>query len=403
MDRLPTSLEGQIGVSLLAACAGYSFFWYATQKKTTDITNAPPVPTKTADAAEKKKECVLVLGAGTIGASFSSVFLAQGMEVVCVDPRVPRETLEKRIREYWPNLVARGLTEAKEPPFGSLTRAESLEGALTKPISFVQECTWEDVDHKQNFLAELDSLLDPSILLASSTSFITWPLLTSKCQHKHRIMIGHPAIPHTHSYMEIYGVVPEWVQHCKEWYANSGFDVVVMKKTIPGHVFNSFLRVNIDHGTSLVRKGVCSVEDVNKAMRHWGRDMYARHTFVSLLVGIGGDRGVEGGKELAQRIRKDAVFLIFYSALMEKNWPDVLARPLSRHLGAFVEKNLLPQAPEEYLRAAEMLEEALTNGGEIPVTTALFNKGKNVYDIIPLEVDKDPFPPRLPGQETPKL
>lgn len=384
------SSMSQSGVAVTAVVLGAGLFFLLKSNNSSNhaVDNAPPVPTTT-----NKNNCVLILGAGTIGSSFSAVFLARGMEVVCVDPMVKKEILEKRIREYWPSLVARGLTSIKEPPFQSLTFWESVQEAMQasgKNITFVQEATWEDVDNKQKVLGDLDGLIDPSIIIASSTSFITWNLISSQCKHKHRIMIGHPAIPHSHSYMEIYGCNPQWASYCKEWYAAAGFDTIVMKKTIPGHVFNSFLLVNMEHGSKLVRNGVCSVEDVNTAMRHFGRDMYARHVFVTLLCGIGGDRGVEGGKVLAQRIRKDAIFLVLFSGMKERGFPDFLAKPIGKHLGQLI-LSLMPKTPPEQMRACENFEKELTEGGKVPVSEAMFKKGSKVYDIIPMEVGNDPF------------
>ena len=382
-----------ITVSILAVGGGIIY----ARKAAAAVSDAPRVPAGIFQEPQKPQRC-LVVGAGTIGASFSSVFLARGMYVVCMDPFVTREKLEQRITACWPVLVSRGMTKLPNPPFEALTKTDSLEDALsnkdndgTKTFDFVQECSWEDVEHKQKILGELDAALDPSILIASSTSFIPWELLVGQCQRKHRIMIGHPALPHLLSFMEIYGSVPEWANHCQEWYTAAGFDVIVMRATIPGHVFNSFLRVNMDHGQSLVRQGVCSPEDVQKAMRHLGRDMYAGQMFLSLLMAIGGDRGVEGGKELGKRIRNDAVYLVLFSALKKRGAPDFLAIPCSKYLGRFISNSLLPQAPEEWLEAAKQFEKDITKNGQIPPQVAMHQASSKKYELIPLEVGNDPL------------
>lgn len=172
-----------------------------TLSKRPSPSDAPPVPAAVVASKHRALRC-LVVGAGTIGSSFSSVYLAGEMEVVCMDPHVSRERLESRITECWPILVSRGLTRLKKPPFDKLTKTYSLEKKLllltdkSKAIDFVQACSWERVDHKQRLLKELDEAIDPSILIASSTSFILWPLLVCQCQHKHRIIMGHPGMPH---------------------------------------------------------------------------------------------------------------------------------------------------------------------------------------------------------------
>jgi 3-hydroxyacyl-CoA dehydrogenase, NAD binding domain len=251
--------------------------------------------------------------------------------------------------------------------------------------------SWEDVDHKEKLFGELDKHLDPSILIASSTSFITWTLLVPQVTHKHRVFIGHPSIPHAGSFLEIYGNNPAWTQRCKEWYTSVAFDVIVMKRTIPGHVFNSFLSSNMRHGHKLVRNGVCSPEDVNTALRHLGRAFYGSHLFLSVLVVVGGDRGLQGGRELEERIRKEAIFLILYSGMKQKTFlPDFMVRPLCRCLGGLVGGNW-PGRSQEYDQAAEEFERLLTKDGTIPAPVGVHQASSTLHGRIPLEVGQDPF------------
>lgn len=163
-----------------------------------------------------------------------------------------------------------------------------------------------------------------------------------------------------------------------------------MKKTLPGHVLNSFIKVNFDHGKKLIRDGVCSPEDVNTVMRYLGRYFYASHMLLSLPVAIGGDRGVAGGRELITRIENDAIFLTIFSYMKSKGCPDLLARPISKFFGRMIAQTM-PESPEELINAVKDYEDTITNGGQIPVQTAMFNAHKEMYDLIPMEVDSDPF------------
>lgn len=369
------------------------YLFGSTNKKDASTVNAPAPPSLELSTPQR----VCVVGAGTIGSSFVAVFLAQGCEVVCVDPKVSREVLEKRVLEYWPVLQARAKIQTQptdKPPFQALTLTTDID--TVSNINFVQECAFEDVDLKQDLLAELDRKVDPNIIIASSTSFIPWNLLAQNCKNKHRILIGHPAIPHTHSFMEIYGSAQEWVHYCKQWYAQVGFDVIVMNKTLPGHILNSFLRVNLDHATTLIGDGVVSAEDCNTAMRHVGRDIYGRHALVALRTMIGGDRGFDGGTELAERIVRDAVYLILFSGMKRFRVPDPIARPVGRNLGRLISK-LLPASPEEWLQACRNYEETITDGGNIPVQTAYFQATSEMYKRVPFEPENDPLGIKRPS------
>ncbi|CAB9505240.1 Lambda-crystallin homolog [Seminavis robusta] len=192
------SLQAGVAVSLLAVGGGIIYSWLL-RKGHDDLStsNAPPVPTTNSN--DSKERVVLVLGGGTIGSSFAAVFLSRGLKVHVMDPFATKETVQDRIKMVWPTILARGITKLQEAPIDTaLSQSDSLTAAVDaiqkqgQTIDFVQECTWEDVDNKQKILQELDHLVDPSVIIASSTSFIPWTLLVTQCTHKHRILIGHP-------------------------------------------------------------------------------------------------------------------------------------------------------------------------------------------------------------------
>jgi carnitine 3-dehydrogenase len=397
MKNLTYKFSWPVGAATCVALATTGYLVSSWRKERKDhqqnlLLESAPKPPAAASKKSSKQCTVLVVGGGTIGSGFASVFLARGMKVIISDPFTTQQTLESRIRGCWPSIVARGLTTKKEPPFESLQKIDDLEEATSKVqgIDFVQECVFEEVELKQSVLARLDSLVDPSVLIASSTSFIPWTLLFYQCQHKHRLLIGHPILPDIACFVEIYGISPQWTAHCKEWYTKAGFDVIVMKKSIPGHVLYSFLQVNMDHGHKLERQGVCSPEDVNMALRHLARLLYGHHLYLSILTGVGGDRGFEGGLTLGTRIRSEAAFLVLFSSMKDKGYPDFVARPMAKYLGRCITK-LMPSTPEVYLAAARALDEKITKNGTIPPQVALFNHAEEMFKLVPLEVGNDPL------------
>lgn len=276
------------------------------------------------------------------------------------------------------------------PPFDLMVFEPNLEKAV-HGVDFVQEATYEEVDHKQALLAELDRLVDPLTIISSSTSFIPWDLLVANSTHKHRIVIGHPAIPHISCFMEIYASSPEWAEHAKKLYSSQGFDVIIMKKTIPGHVFNSFLLVNMKHGMKLVQDGVCTPQEVNTTMRFIGRDMYARHFFVSLITTIGGDRGMKGGNELSSKIKKDAISIIVFSGLKALWIPNALARAVSKFASNTLWSILDRPPPDSCVEAMQSFESRVTEGGKVGVQEGLFRACSEMHTRIPHEIGNDPF------------
>lgn len=342
---------------------------------------------------------VVVVGGGFIGSSFCAVFLAAGKQVVCTDPYVSEDQVKQRIATVWPTVQARGIRSQtpESPPFQRLTFTTELEAALSeKDIPLVQECSVEHIESKQVILSKLDSLLQdrPSTLIASSTSYISHDLLVEQCQHHpERVLVGHPTIPYLDSFMEIYGTSATHVQAAQAWYSRSGFEAICMKKTIPGHLFNSFLTMNMRHGSKLVKDGVCTPTDVNVVLRHMGRFFYARHGYLSLLSTIGGDQGLRGGLELSSKIKVSAISIVFFSLLkkilffLPKAWVRRCADFMARRLQNQIE----PPPAKEWIETCREFEAAVTQDGAIPVSTGLHEASQSMFERLPYEVGNDPF------------
>mmetsp|Transcript_26037 Transcript_26037/g.61806 ORF Transcript_26037/g.61806 Transcript_26037/m.61806 type:complete len:377 (-) Transcript_26037:1676-2806(-) len=341
-------------------------------------------------AAVVQADKVCVVGCGTIGASFAAVFLAAGHEVVCCDAFVDPSTVQERIENIWPTLKLRGMATSKSPPS---KRQLSFENSLTEAVQsvdFVQECVYEDVELKQQVLKKLDEAVESSVLVASSTSYIPLDLLTAKCHSgtKNRILIAHPSIPHWGSFMELCGSSDRHVQAAKDWYTRTGcFDCIIMKKSIFGHVWNSFLTLNLQHGESLIKQGVCSAEDVNTVLRHLGREFYGRHLFLTLLIAIGGDQGLKGGLTLRERVADSAI-----SILMASNFRWL---PGARRLGQTISKVLRPivvkPVDPAWLEACQRYEKMMKNDGSVDIQTGMLDFCREMYTRLPLEVNRDPL------------
>ncbi|CAB9526268.1 L-carnitine dehydrogenase [Seminavis robusta] len=380
-------------LSILLLIAAYLKQGFALS---TESLRTPPLATK------PQPGTVVVVGGGFIGSSFCAVYLASGKRVVCSDPFVSEADLKKRIETVWPTVRARGIggkidSCPKSPPCERLSFESSVETALREnPTQFVQECTIEDIESKQEVLARLDELLadQPSTIISSSTSYIPHELLITKCKHhKDRVLVGHPTIPYLDSFLEIYGTSQAHVNAAQAWYSQAGFEAVVMKKTIPGHLFNSFLTMNMRHGNKLVKDGVCTPQDVNVVLRHLGRFMYARHGYLSLLSTIGGDRGLKGGMDLSAKIKMSAISIVFYSLLkkvhffFKGSWVRRIADFMAKKLQDKVE----PPPAQEWIEACGEFEAQVTKNGTLSVPTGLFQACEPMFQRTPYEVGNDPF------------
>ena len=137
---------------------------------------------------------VAIVGAGVIGASWATAFLARGMDVVASDPAAgAEEALRKTVDAQWPAMQQIGLS-----PTASTERlrfAASPEDAVVD-AGFVQENGPERLDVKRDLFRRLDEAAPPDALLASSTSTIMISEFQDACtRHPERVVLGHPFNP----------------------------------------------------------------------------------------------------------------------------------------------------------------------------------------------------------------
>src|SRR5713226_2787054 len=114
---------------------------------------------------------IAIVGTGVIGASWTALFLAKGLQVVATDVAPNAEAaLTKFVEAAWPALKRLGLS-----PGASLSNL-SFTPALAQAVAnadLVQENGPERIDFKQKLYGELDQMLPPDVIIASSSSGLT--------------------------------------------------------------------------------------------------------------------------------------------------------------------------------------------------------------------------------------
>src|SRR5262247_4267940 len=109
---------------------------------------------------------VAVIGTGVIGASWTALYLAKGLQVVATDIAPNAEVaLKKFVQTAWPALKRLGLLA------GASQSNLKFTADLTQAIAgadLVQENGPERIDFKQKLYGQLDKLLPPDVIIASS-------------------------------------------------------------------------------------------------------------------------------------------------------------------------------------------------------------------------------------------
>jgi carnitine 3-dehydrogenase len=215
-------------------------------------------------------ERVAVLGAGTIGASWTAQFLARGLSVAVYDPAPDGET---RVREFveaaWPTLERLGLSANADP-----TRVSFHDdpAAAVERAALVQENGAENLDVKRALFGRIDAALAPDAVVVSSTSGYMPSELQAGRRGPERYVVGHPFNPpHLIPLVEVVGgraTDPAVVDWTADFYAALGKRPIRIRREVPGHVANRMQVALYREAIHLVLEDVASIEDVDAAIAY---------------------------------------------------------------------------------------------------------------------------------------
>jgi len=236
---------------------------------------------------------VAIIGTGVIGASWSALFLAKGLEVVATDVAPNAEAALKRfIESAWPVLKRLGLATGASQSKLSFTAdlATAVKGA-----DLVQENGPERIEFKKKLYGQLDELLPADVIIASSSSGLTMSEIQLGCRsHPERCVIGHPFNPpHLVPLVEIVGgakTSEETIQRVAEFYTALGKRTVRLHKEVPGHVANRLQSALSREVYYLVAEGVVTAADADTALS-WGPGLRWGIMGSLLLNHLGGGQG----------------------------------------------------------------------------------------------------------------
>jgi len=244
-------------------------------------------------AGNRPISTVAIIGTGVIGASWAAFFLAKGLDVVATDISPDAEaSLRRFVDEAWPALERLGLSPGASPLRLAFEAnlAEAVKGA-----DLVQENGPERIDFKKTLYGQLDELLPPDVIIASSSSGLTMSEIQSGCpSHPERCVIAHPFNPpHLIPLVEIVGgakTSEETIRRASHFYTALGKRTVRLNKEVPGHVANRLQAALAREVYHLVAEGVVSVADVDTALC-WGPGLRWGIMGQVLLNHLGGGQG----------------------------------------------------------------------------------------------------------------
>jgi len=236
---------------------------------------------------------VAIIGTGVIGASWAALFLAKGLKVAATDPAPGAENaLRQFVDNAWPALEHLGLAP------GALQSNLAFTTNLATCVAdadLVQENGPERIDFKRDLYRQLDELLLPDVIIASSSSGLTMSDIQLGCQlHPERCVIGHPFNPpHLIPLVEIVGgskTSEDAIERATQFYTSIGKRTVRLHKELSGHVANRLQAAVMREVYYLVGEEVLSVADVDTALC-WGPGLRWGIMGQVLLNHLGGGEG----------------------------------------------------------------------------------------------------------------
>jgi 3-hydroxyacyl-CoA dehydrogenase len=210
-----------------------------------------------------------IVGFGVIGQRWTACFAHAGHAVRVFDPTERREAA---FSEVLPALMAdldalKGSSHAPGAIHLFPTLAETLEG-----VDFVQENGPEDLALKRRLLAEIEDHIGDEVVIASSSSALLVSDMQGECRLPGRVVLGHPFNPaHLMPLVEIVGGKasdPQAITRAHAIYEAIGKKPVTLNREMTGHIALRLMGAMWREAIALVRDGVASVEDVDRAFMY---------------------------------------------------------------------------------------------------------------------------------------
>jgi len=298
-----------------------------------------------------------VVGGGVIGASWTALFLANGMRVTVNDPD---PDIAAKVAAYvagaTPSLLALGYPDVD-------TANLAFEADLARAVAdadYVQECGPEKVGFKHDVWAQAEQAAPQAALLLSSSSGIPASEQSKWMQQPGRLVIGHPFNPpHLMPLVEVVPsdkTPPALTARALDFYAAVGKVPVEIKKESAGFVVNRLQTALFRECVSLVAQGVVSAGDADKlVVNSVGLRWATGGPFFSFHLG-----GGQGGFRH---------FIEHLGPAIEYWWKDMSAHPVA--LDEATRALLIEQVERAYGGVAVQALSAERDDKEVAVLKAL--------------------------------
>ncbi|TDR16828.1 3-hydroxyacyl-CoA dehydrogenase NAD-binding domain-containing protein [Marinicella litoralis] len=214
-----------------------------------------------------------MIGAGFMGAGITEVSIKSGYDVILKD--ISNEGLANAMKTIWTDFnqlvkkKAMGVVERDRlmSKVKATTAAEDLNAA-----DLVIEAVFEDIDLKQNILADVEKRCKKSTVFATNTSSLPLASIAAKAAHPQNVVGMHYFSPVPKMPLLELIVTDKTSKRARQMATNVGIKqgkTVVVVKDGPGFYTTRVLSA-LTHEAMKVLQDGAKIEDVDNAMKDWG-------------------------------------------------------------------------------------------------------------------------------------
>lgn len=236
-----------------------TFVRHANPIRNAAMSPAPPPPDPSP---------VVILGAGSIGLSFTATFLDAGHAVTLADPDAARrDAAPAQLAAHRDAIATAGLQREGD---GALTVLPDAASALDS-AALVLECGPEDLATKQAIFTGLLARTGRDAVLATASSAIVMSRIVLDVADQARCLVAHPVNPpavlRLVELVPAPGTAPATTTRAAEIFTTAGFRAVNLGHEIEGFVLNRLQGAVLREAYRLVDEGTASVADVDAVIQ----------------------------------------------------------------------------------------------------------------------------------------
>lgn len=243
---------------------------------------------------------VSCVGAGVIGYSWALYFSLKKLNVTVYD--ISDESLslaKKRVHSSLSSLIKNQVIDEEESKEieNRILYTTSMKEAVSD-AQLIVESAPENYDIKRSIVKEMEEFTSKKTIIVSSTSGLLITEIARDAKYPERFIGAHPYNPpHLIPLVEITKgekTREEVVNVAKDFYTSIGKEPIVLQKEALGFICNRIQMALYREVCDLVSRGVCSVEDADKAVTY-GPGLRWGIMGPSLIFQLGGgEHGIAG-------------------------------------------------------------------------------------------------------------